>query len=181
MVGRRTYLAALGTGVLTGVAGCTGTGRPEVRLDSGSATLHPATELYIANGLQPNGENRVFVRATPDESPELIGPAAEGQIADTLRNPGSNQFHIVVQLRSTPDSPMELWPASGGAFDWPGPKTLRSTVEVRPWGQLDRIDDDTDRERLRTADEVVFTAIWSMTPSVDELPDEVQLNLASRG
>lgn len=150
-------------------------------MDSGSATLHPATELFIANGLQPDGDDRVFVRATADESPELLGPAAEGQIADTLRNPGTDQFHIVVQLRSTPDGPMELWPTTGGAFDWTDESTLRATVDVRPWGQLDRIDDEGEREQLHNADELVFTAVWSLTPAVDELPEEVQLYVASRG
>ena len=178
---RRKYIAGLGMGILSGAAGCLGNGRPQVRLDSGSATLHAASERYIANGLQPNGDNHVFVTATGDESPELIGSAAKGTLADKLRNPGSDQFHIVIQLRSSPDGPMELWPSPGRAFEWPDQSTLRATVIVEPWGPFERIDDETERERIRRADELIFTAVWSLTPGLDELPDDVQLLLASRG
>lgn len=179
---RRDLLRGVPATALAGTAGCLGTGRPAVRMDSGSGTLHPATELYVANGLQPDGDDGVFVEATADESPELVGPDAEGTLADTLRHPHvDDRFHVVVQLRSTPDGPMELWPASGGAFDWPDRTTLRATVEVRPWGSFDRIDDEVQRERLRAADELVFTAVWSLVPALDELPPEVALRLATRG
>lgn len=177
----RTYMTALGTGVLSATAGCTETGRAEVRMDSGSSTLHPATELYIANGLQPKGDDHIFATATGDASPEMVGPAAEGTIADKLRNPDSNQFHVIVQLRSTPDGPMELWPVGGSAFDWTDQSTLRAIVEVEPWGSFDRIDDEAERERLLTADELIFTTGWSLSPALDEPPHDVQLLLSSRG
>lgn len=178
---RRELLRAVPAAALAGAAGCTAAGRPSVRMESGSAVLHPADERYVANGLQPDGRDRLYVAATADAAPDRVGPDAEGTVADTLRNPGLDQFHVVLQLRSTPDGPLELWPVASSAFEWPDPSTLRATVVVEPWGSLDRIDDAARRDALRSADELVFTAVWSLAPAVDSLPDEVELVLASRG
>lgn len=176
---RRSLLRTTALTLGAGLAGCSRLGqRPEVRMDSGRATLHPATELYIANGLQPDGDDRVFSTITPDESPELVGPDAENSIADRLRNPGiDDQFHVVVQLRSTPAAPMSIWPVAGGAFGWRDRSTLHVDVEVEPWGSPDRIDD----EELRSAEELVYTGVWDLTPAPDTLPEDLVLELATRG
>lgn len=41
--------------------------------------------------------------------------------------------------------------------------------------------DDAERERLRSADELVFTAVRTLAPVVDSLPEDVRFLLASRG
>lgn len=176
---RRTLLGSLPALALVGSAGCSALQRPDVRLDSGSGRLHPTTDDVIANGLQPGGDANLFVTAAPDEAPDLLGPDAEGAIADALRNAGLDQFHVVVQLRSTPAAPMELWPEHGDAFDWPDRSTLRASVVVEPWGSIDRIDDDEERKAFREADDLLFTAVWSLTPGLDDIPSEVALRLAA--
>jgi hypothetical protein len=177
---RRTLLRTVPLAALSGVAGCSGLGHPDVEMKQGTARLHPATDRYLANGLQPDGDDRLLVAATPDEAPDRVGPNANDAIADDLRNPGTDQFHVVVQLRSTPDAPMELWPTVGDPFEWTGQSTLRVTVDVEPWGSLGRIDDAAQRERLTTADELVWTTVWTLTPNVDDLPDDVELVLDAR-
>jgi hypothetical protein len=151
-----------------------------VGMKQGRAQLHPATDRYLANGLQPDGDDRLLVAAIPDEAPGRVGPDANDAIADVLRNPGTDQFHVLVQLRSTPDAPMELWPTVGDPFEWTDQSTLRATVDVEPWGSLDRIDENAERERLATADELVWTAVWTLAPAIENPPDDVELVLQSR-
>lgn len=149
-------------------------------MTQGSGALHTAAERYVQNGLQPDGDDRLLVVPPPDESPDTVGPDASSSssLADTLRNPGSDQFHVVVQLRSTPEAPMEIWAVTGqNAFEWAAEDTLRGTVEVRPWGGFDRIDDPAERERLASATELVFTGVWTLEPELDTLPETVELGL----
>lgn len=178
---RRALLTALPAMVLVSSAGCTALSRPELRMDAGRAVLHPASEIYIANGLQADGDDRLFVKAVPDSAPDIVGPDADTAIDDVLRNPGLDQFHIVVQLRSTPEGPMELWPAPGNRFEWADRSTLRVRVDVEPWGSLDRIEDEGRRTKLQSADELVYTGVWTVTPALDDLPSNVELVLSSRG
>lgn len=178
---RRALLRSLPAAALAGVAGCAGIGRPSVRMDSGRATLHPAGDLYVANGLQPDGDSRLFVTAVPDDAAGWVGPDADDSLAEPLRTTGGDRFHVVVQLRSSPEAPISLWPDPGSSFEWATRSTLRARVDVEPWGSLDRIDDEAERERLRSADELVFTAVWTLVPGLDSLPEDVELVLASRG
>lgn len=177
---RRALLRTAPVALLSGVAGCSAPGTPDVEMSQGTARLHPATERYVASGLQPDGEQPLFVAAVPDEAPDRVGADAPDSIAQTLRYEGGDQFHVVVQLRSTPDAPMALWPTIGSPIEWANSSTLRVTVDVEPWGALDRIDDDADRERLATADELVWTAVWSLTPAIETLPDTVEFVLDAR-
>ena len=178
---RRALLRSIPTVAIAGIAGCTAFGRPELQMQSGRAVLHPAAEINIKNGLLPDGDDRVFVTATADSSPDLLGPDVDQEIEDLLANSGMDQFHIVVQLRSSPEGPIEIWPAAGHRFEWVDRSTLRVWVEVDSWGSLDRIDDAERREALQSADELVYTAVWSLSPALDQLPAEVELVLKSRG
>ncbi|MFW6384773.1 MAG: hypothetical protein ACOCY7_01420 [Halodesulfurarchaeum sp.] len=177
---RRTFLRSASAFALVGAAGCTAPGRPEIRMESGRSVLHPVSEQFIANGLQPHGRDRLYVTATADSSPDILGPDADSSIVDVLTNSGMDQFHVVVQLRSSPVAPMELWPAPGHAFEWIDRSRLRTRVVVEPWGSLDRIDDRERRDALRSADELVHTAVWSLTPGLEDLPSEIQFVLAAR-
>lgn len=177
---RRTFLRSISVAALVGAAGCSSFGRSEVRMDSGSAIIHPATDQYITNGLQPDSNNRVFATAVADESPAWIGPDAESTIADPLQNQGADQFHVIVQLQSSSEAPISLQPAFSSPFEWPNRSTLRVTVQVKSWGSLDRLDDKTLRKRLTSADELIYTAVWSLTPNLENLPRTVELLLQSQ-
>lgn len=179
---RRALLRSLPGALLIGSAGCLSLGTPEVRMDSGVGVLHPTSELYIANGLQPDGKNRLFVTAEAASAPDRIGPdlPPSHSIANRLRTPESGGFYIITQLRSTPAGPISLSPAAGSSFEWKNRSTLRADVVVEPWGSLDRISDEELRERLATAEELVYTSVWRLVPGVQEVPDEVELVLTPR-
>ena len=177
---RRALLTSLPAIALVGTAGCTSLSRPELEMESGRAVLHPASEIQIAHGLQAHGDDRLYVKAVPDSAPDVMGPDIDPELEDLLRNPGMDQFHIVVQLRSTPEGPMELWPAPGNRFEWVDRSTLRVTVQVQPWGSLDRIDDEARRQELQTADGLIYTGVWTLSPSLDDLPSNVEMVLQSR-
>lgn len=168
---------AIGTAGLVGLAGCAASLRPAVRTDAGFATIHPGSEIVIADGLTPGGSDELFVTAATDEAPELLGPDADTTVRDLLGNPGIDQFHVVYQTRARSGLPVRIWPESGSAFDWPSYSALRVTVTVDPWGSLPSMDED-QRTRLEAADELVVTGIWSLEPRVDPVPDEVELRLA---
>lgn len=151
-------------------------------MDRGIGVLHPASDLYIANGLQPDGKDRLFVAAVTASAPDRIGPdlPPTHSVAKRLRHPESGQFYIIVQLRSTPEAPISVVPSASSSFEWRARSTLRAHVEVKPWGSLDRISDADERERLVTADELIYTAVWTLVPGVEEVPDEVEIILHSR-
>lgn len=142
-------------------------------MEQGSATLHPISERYLATGLEPGGDDQLLGMAVPDKSPDLLGPDAEGSIADKLRNPGMDQFHVVVELRSIPSDPLEIWPVPGDAFTWADSDTLEVTVDIGSWGSLDEIDDPERRQALESADELVHTGVWTLSPALENLPTEV--------
>jgi hypothetical protein len=174
---RRSLLGSTALLLGSGLAGCTRLdARPEVRIDSGHSVLHPAEEQRIAGGLQPGGDEHQFTAVVPDEAPGLIGPDAGRSTANALRRAGDDQFHVVAQLRSTPDEPLQLRPESGAAFEWRDRSTLHMDARVEPWGSFDRIDDEDLRERLRSADELVSTSVWNLTPAPDELPERLTMD-----
>lgn len=105
MPSRRTVLATLGTSGLCALAGCSFSGRPEVRLDGGVGVLHPADERYIANGLQPRADDNAYAIIAPDRAPAVVGPDASDSVAERLRT-ATDVFHAIVQLRSTPEGPI---------------------------------------------------------------------------
>lgn len=174
---RRTFLKTVPAISVMGVAGCTASAKPDITMKQGSGTLHPISEQYIAGGLDAQEDEQLLTQVLPDAAPDVLGPDADGSIADSIRNPGLDWFHVVVQFRSSPAAPIEIWPITGDAFEWRGESTLRATVELESWESFDRIEDETRREALRDAEEVVFTGVWSLSPDVDDLPDDVILQL----
>lgn len=175
MPSRRQILSAIGAGGLTAIAGCSS--QTTIRMDSGMGTIHPADELHIAHGLQPDGNANVFARVVPDQAPEYVGPAASTYLRDTLQNPAPEVFHVIIQIRSTPEGPIEL---SLDDVRRRNQKTIDCAVTVAPWGSFSRIDDTELRERLQSADELVYTSVWSLTPSPKQLPETVHLSLTHR-
>jgi hypothetical protein len=116
----------------------------------------------------------VFATAAADSAPDLVGADAEGSVADTLRNPSlEDPFHLVAQVRSTPAEPrgISLVPV---AFSWQDRSTLRARLTTEPWGSLDDIDPERRRRELQEADELVYSAVWSVEPRVDPLPETVE-------
>ena len=180
---RRALLRSVSVLGVVGVAGCSAFGasaRPELEMKHGSGTLHPASEQFVTNGLEPGGHARVHVTATADEAPDVLEPDASQSIASTLRNSNPDSFHVVAQIRSSPAAPMDLWPVTSDPFGWPDRWTLRATVRVEPWISLEQMDDEDRREELRSADDLVFTSVWTLSPDVEELPKEIELELATR-
>jgi len=175
---RRSLLAATALPLASGLPGCTRlTGPPNVRMAGGHGVLHPVDEQYVVGGLQPGGDDDLFTAVAPDEAPDLVGPDADRSTANALRNAGTDdQFHVVAQVRSTPDEPLDFWPAAGDAFEWRDRSTLHVVAELRPWGSLDRIDDEDQREGLRSADELVYTTVWELTPTPDSLPERLTVD-----
>jgi len=167
---RRSLLHTAALSLSIGIAGCAKLSQPKVRMESGSGTLHPTTDRVIADGLQPDGEDRLYATIVPDEAPDKIGPDADDSIVDVLQNPGAEeQFHGIVQLRSAPDNPKEVWPVTGSAFEWRNRSTLQAEVDIDSWG-AERLD-----EELRSAQELVYTGIWNLQPRPEELPSELVL------
>jgi hypothetical protein len=174
---RRALLRAAGSAAVGGtvaLAGCTALGRPELSAGDASGTLHPADEEYVAGGLEPGGDARVFATAASDSTPDLVGADAEGSVADTLRNPSlEDPFHIVAQVRSTPAEPRGI-SLAGVAFSWRNRTTLRVRLPTEPWMPLEEVDPEQRRRELQEADELVFSAVWSVEPGVDPLPETVE-------
>lgn len=174
---RRSLLAALPTALA--LAGCSTLSRTEVRLNRGVGILTPVDIRQITNGLQPGGDDRVFATVAPDESPELVTEKTDEDIDGIIRQDGGDLIHLITQIRSTPEGPMELAPTPGDEM-WIDRDTLVVQVTVEPWGSLDRIDDDEERNRLRTADELIYTGVWSLEPEPPSLPSDVSLRLSHR-
>ena len=176
---RRALLRAAGSAAVGGtvaLAGCTALGRPELSTGFASGTLHPASEEYVAGGLEPSGDDRLFATAAADSAPELVGADAEGSVgvAAMLRNPSpEDPFHLVAQVRSTPAEPRGISLVSA-AFSWQDRSTLRARLTTEPWGSLDDIDPEQRRRELQEADELVYSAVWSVTPQVNPLPETVE-------
>jgi hypothetical protein len=142
-----------------GVAGCLGDSRPELRIQSGAARLHAATDEYLTDGLAPGGEQTTYAAAIPDRAPDAVGPDAPDSLAVRLRGEDGDLFHLVTQLRSPPAGPLRF--GTDQAVAWAdGAVRLTTTAEpAEPDGQL------------ATADELVYTAVWSVEPSLAELPE----------
>ncbi|WP_336001148.1 hypothetical protein [Halorientalis halophila] len=183
-VSRRDLLAAGAGGLVTlGVTSAFGArgalGRPAVRLTGGHAYVHPAADRAIENGLQPDGDDDAYVTVVADEAPAVAGPDLDPNVRERLETAETDEeggvFHAVIQTRSTPESAYYLTPAGLGDPYWRGRDTLVFPVAVESWGSLDDIDDGAEGERLRSADELVTTSIWSVTPSLRTLPSTVDL------
>lgn len=92
-----------------------------------------------------------------------------------LRNPGlDDAFHVVAQLRSTPEEPRGFAMGAIYRFSWRNWSTLRVRLATEPWGSLDDIDPERRRRELQEADELVYSAVWSVEPGVDPLPETVE-------
>jgi len=175
----RTGTAAVGGSVA--LAGCAALTRPDLRAASGVGALHPVDEQYVVGGLQPGGDSRVFATAASDSAPELVGPDADVTLGDTLRNPGIDEkFHVVVQLRSTPAEPERVAFGTSEQFAWRDRSTLRVRLVPEPWVSLADVDPEERRRELQSADELVYTAVWSVVPAVDPIPETVVPVLAEQ-
>jgi hypothetical protein len=181
---RRSLLRTAGATAVGGtaaLAGCTALTRPDLSSDSATGVLHPADEAYVVDGLQPGGDRRVFATAAPDSAPALVGADADGGFGDTLRNPGlEDAFHVVAQVRSTPDEPRGVALGGTDLFSWRDRSTLRVRLATEPWGPLDDVDPERRRRDLETADELVFSVVWSVQPAVDPLPERVESVVTDR-
>jgi hypothetical protein len=178
---RRSLLTTLpAVATLGGCSTLSSLTTPEIRAESGSGHLRPADELQIAHGLQPDGDDHVYATVAPDEAPDLVTDDTDDHLVDTLSNDGGDVFTLVMQLRSTPDAPMSLMLTPGGDVRIDG-RTLHAAVTVESWGPLDRIDDRATRESLQSADELVYTSVWNLTPEPRSLPQQVDLHLSHRG
>ncbi|WP_424016955.1 hypothetical protein ACOZ4N_13850 [Halorientalis pallida] len=174
---RRDLLAA-GAGSLLTLGATSALGRPSVRLTGGHAYLHPAADRAIDNGLQQDGEEQAYVTLVADEAPDVAGPDLDPDIRERLETPETDEeggvFHAIIQTRSTPESPHYLTPAGLRDPYWRGRGTLVFPVTVEEWGSLDGMDDDK-REALQSAEELVTTSIWGVTPALNFFPNNVDL------
>jgi hypothetical protein len=175
---RRDLLAA-GAGSLLTLGATSALGRPSVRLTGGHADLHPAADRAIDNGLQQDGEEQAYVTLVADEAPAVAGPDLDPEVRETLKTAETDEeggvFHVIIQTRSTFESAYYLTPAGLRDPYWRGRDTLVVPVTVEEWGSLDGIDDDARRERLRSAEELVTTSIWGVTPALHVFPSNVDL------
>jgi len=127
-VQRRRVLA--GAAALVGLTGCLGDSRPELSLHTGVGRLHPASERYLTDGLEPGGVRSEYAAAVPDTTPEAVAPAAPDSLAERLRGDReAAQFHVLTELRSTPTEPLRF--GTGQAVDW-ADGALRFTTNVTP-------------------------------------------------
>lgn len=153
---RRRLLACVAT---AGVAGCLGDSRPELRIRSGAGRLHAAADDYLADGLDPGGEQTTYAATVPDRAPDAVGADAADSLATRLRGGSGDVFHVLTQLRSPPAEPLRFGTSQAVAWD---NGTVRLTTTAQP-AEPDG--------RLATADELVYTAVWSVEPSLEELPE----------
>jgi hypothetical protein len=175
---RRSLLRAAGiaaVGGTTALSGCTALARPDLGTDFGIGVLHPADEEFVTGGLRAGGDSRVFATAVPDSAPERVGADADAGLGDVLRNPASEaQFHVVAQLRSTPADPRGIALGAFERFSWRDWSTLRVRLATEPWGSLADIDPESRRRELQSADELLYTVVWSVVPAVDPIPETVE-------
>jgi hypothetical protein len=175
---RRDVLAA-GAGSLLTLGAKSSIGRPSLRFDGGSAYVHPAGDRTIDNGLDEDGDADTFVTIVADEAPSVAGPDLRSSFREKLETPDTDEeggvFHAIIQTRSTPASPYYLSPVSLRGPRWRGRDRIVFPVTIEPWGSLDGIDDEARGDRLRSAEKLVTTAIWSVTPSLRSLPAHVDL------
>jgi hypothetical protein len=175
---RRALLRAAGSAAVGGtvaLAGCTAFDRPELSAGDATGVLHPADEEHVPGGLNPGGDDRLFATAAPDSAPDLVGADADYSFADTLRNPGlEDAFHVVAQVRSTPDEPRSFDIGETDQFSWADRSTIRARLATEPWMPLEEVDPEQRRRELREADDLVFSAVWSVEPGVDPLPETVE-------
>ena|GEM_PF-3234563 len=153
---RRRFLTCVAA---AGVAGCLGDSRPELRIRSGAGRLHAATDEYLANGLGPGGEQTTYAAALPDRAPDAVGTDAAASLATRLGGSDGDLFHVVTQLRSPPAEPLRFGTDQAVAWDDSAVRLTTTAEPADPTG------------RLATADELLYTAVWSVEPSVEELPE----------
>ena len=161
MVSRRVALALLGTG-LGGAVLDRAVLRPELQVRTGVSRLHPASGRVIADGLEPDASDS-FITVAPPEATALAGQDAPETVTDALESAEADRgdrLAVVVQLRSTPDSPRRL---QVRGVDWRGPRTLAVRAQVDEWGSLSSVDTE-ERERLRTAAWLTSTGVWTLSP-----------------
>lgn len=161
MVSRRVSLALLGTG-LGGAVLDRAVLRPGLQVRTGVSRLHPASDRVIADGLEPDTSDS-FITVAPPEATALGGQDAPETVTDALESAEADRddrLSIVIQLRSRPDSPRRL---QVRGVDWRPPQTLEVRAQVDEWGSLSSVDAE-ERERLRTAEWLTSTGIWSLSP-----------------
>lgn len=176
MPSRRALLAGLGAGGAAVLAGCSGAFRPTIHVSFGVGVIHPATDAVLSGGLQTSDKNE-FSTVADHPAAGLLGPDAPDVIRRALTGPRDEPaFHAVLQYRSTPDNPRATFVRKAAWQDW---WTLGLATDVEPWGSFDSVDEKA-RRRLENADELVYTSVWSLTPSLDRLPS-VETRFRRRG
>jgi|GEM_PF-5807836 len=162
MPSRRTLLKAGGLIALGAVAGRT-FAYPDVELEYGVGTLHPASDRVLAaDALGDGAHPAAFVRG---DGTYLSGPDASEPVRRALSE--SDTVRIVSRHRSTPDNPEGLF---FRRVTWDGVWTLAVDADVRPWSALDNVDGERG-ERLRSADELQYTTVWTLSTGLSGLPD----------
>lgn len=171
MPSRRSLLAALGVGGVAALTVPRVFARPVFEPETGVGFLHPADQQVLAEGVGSDGESRASATVAADRAPSLIGPDAPAPIRDELDGDGGDVFHVVVQYRCRSEQPVVLT-VDGARRPFLGPLTVE--VRVEPWGSLADVDDPDTRQRLQSASALHYTAVWSLGPAPDRLPDRVE-------
>ncbi|MEZ3117581.1 hypothetical protein RYH80_16820 [Halobaculum sp. MBLA0147] len=167
---RRAFLGGVGAATLAATAGCLNT-TPRLSVEGATQSVHPARERWIDGGLESDGDATVYARAVGDEAPKLLGPDATGTVADRLRNPGGDQFHVVIQHRAPVDAPVSMRvPPAGPTWSGTDTETLRVAVERAVFA--------TAPESLADADAAVTTGVWTLSPAVERPPQTVDVEFA---
>ncbi|THE65170.1 hypothetical protein D8Y22_08095 [Salinadaptatus halalkaliphilus] len=172
MVSRRQTIALVGSGIV-GVALDRSLFRPDLRVRTGSSNLHPGAEDAIDGGLDPD-EAQSFVTVAPADPTTLLGQNPPSSVETTLQNAPTDdddRFAVVVQYRSTPDQPRRLQVDEVG---WRFPRTLKVVPEVDDWGSLSSLA-AAERERLREAEWLVTTGVWTVSPRPRWVPSRAVL------
>jgi len=179
MPSRRTVLKLAGVGCLAAFAG-RAFAYPDVRLNGGAGTLHPAADRYLSERLLPEGESlgATLVAGTDEDR---VGPDASDGVRRALSDPGwfqnddATTYRLVVQYRSTPARPRGL---ALRDVEWEGAWTLAFEAALSEWSPLEDIDGE-EGERLRSADELVYTSVWAVSAPVGALP-KPSIDVAAR-
>ncbi|AXR76876.1 hypothetical protein [Natrarchaeobaculum sulfurireducens] len=161
MVSRRAALALIGTG-LGGAVLDRAVLRPALQVQTGVSRLHSASDRVIVDGLEPEASDS-FSTVAPAEATALTGEDAPEPVSEALERAEADRddrLTVVVQLRSTSDSPRRL---QVRGVDWRGPRTLEVRAQVDEWGSLSSVDAE-ERERLHAAAWLTSTGIWSLSP-----------------
>lgn len=105
--------ALLGTvaGTLSLLAGCGGSGPPQVSITSGFAAARPIDEPVVRHGLTADADQYEWVRLLQagDTLPTTDSPEGD-QLSSAIADIESGQFGLLTNLRTAADVPAYYWP-----------------------------------------------------------------------